>query len=106
MSATGRRWRLRGRFPDGELEGASYPALVRHLLWHRGLRSAEGARRFMEGPPAEYDPLLLPDIEPALARLRQAANGGERVRGELGGAGMVASDLLPALPRAIRELRG
>ncbi len=30
----------------------------------------------------------------------------ERVREELGSAGMVASDLLPALPRAIKELRG
>jgi len=31
---------------------------------------------------------------------------GERVRAELGDAGMVASDLLVALPRAIKELRG
>jgi hydroxyethylthiazole kinase-like uncharacterized protein yjeF len=31
---------------------------------------------------------------------------GERVREELGSAGMVAGDLLPALPRAIKELRG
>jgi len=31
---------------------------------------------------------------------------GERVRAELGSAGMVASDLLVALPRAIKELRG
>ena len=31
---------------------------------------------------------------------------GERVREELGDTGMVASDLLPALPRAIKELRG
>jgi NAD(P)H-hydrate epimerase len=30
----------------------------------------------------------------------------ERVREELGSAGMVASDLLPALPRAMKELRG
>ncbi len=30
----------------------------------------------------------------------------ERVREELGSTGMVASDLLPALPRAIKELRG
>ena len=30
----------------------------------------------------------------------------ERVREELGGQGMVASDLLPALPRAMKELRG
>ena len=34
------------------------------------------------------------------------ALAGERVRQELGDAGMVASDLLPALPRAIKELRG
>src|SRR3990172_4905217 len=87
MTATGRpfgtaqdrRWRLRGRFPDGALEGAPYPTLVRHLLWHRGLRSVDAARGFMEGPPAKYDPLLLPDIEPALARLREAARSGERV---------------------------
>jgi NAD(P)H-hydrate epimerase len=31
---------------------------------------------------------------------------GERVREELGSAGMVAGDLLPALPRAIKGLRG
>jgi len=31
---------------------------------------------------------------------------GERVREELGSAGMIASDLLVALPRAIKELRG
>ncbi len=30
----------------------------------------------------------------------------ERVRGEVGDTGMVASDLLPEMPRAIRELRG
>ena len=62
MTATGRRWRLRGRFPDGALDGAPYPTLVRHLLWHRGMRSVDAARRFMDGPPAEHDPLLLPDI--------------------------------------------
>src|SRR3990172_7707348 len=78
VTATGRRWRLRGRFPEGELEGAPYPTLVRHLLWHRGLRSVDAARRFMDGTPAEYDPLLLPDIEAALARLGQAAQAGER----------------------------
>ena len=31
---------------------------------------------------------------------------GERVREELGSAGMMAGDLLPAVPRAIKELRG
>src|SRR3989304_5550342 len=51
MSATGRRWRLRGRFPEGELDRAPYPALVRHLLWHRGVRTAAEASRVIGGAP-------------------------------------------------------
>lgn len=103
MTASGRRWRLRGRFPEGALEGAPYPALIRHLLWHRGLRTAEEATRFMEGPPVEYDPLLLPDIEPALSRLRQAATGGERtaVYGDFDVDGVTASALLVEGLRAV-----
>ena len=34
------------------------------------------------------------------------ALAGERVSGEMGDTGLLASDLLPALPRAIRDLRG
>jgi single-stranded-DNA-specific exonuclease len=92
----GRRWRLRGRFPEGALEGAPYPTLIRHLLWHRGLRTAEEAERFMQGPPMEYDPLLLPDIEPALRRLRQALRDGERIAvyGDFDVDGVTASALL------------
>ncbi len=96
MTVSGSRWRLRGRFPEGSLEGAPYPTLIRHLLWHRKLRTAEEAERFMEGPPAEYDPLLLPDIEPALSRLRQALRDGERIAvyGDFDVDGVTASALL------------
>ena len=96
MTASGRRWRLRGRFPEGALEGVPYPALIRHLLWHRGLRTADEATRFMEGPPVEHDPLLLPDIEPALGRLRQAVTDGERIAvyGDFDVDGVTASALL------------
>ncbi len=96
MSASGRRWRLRGRFPEGALEGAPYPTLIRHLLWHRRLRTADEAASFMEGPPVENDPMLLPDIEPALARLRQALRDGERVAvyGDFDVDGVTASALL------------
>jgi single-stranded-DNA-specific exonuclease len=96
MTGTGRRWRLRGRFPDGSLEGAPYPTLIRHLLWHRGLRRVDEAARFMEGPPVEHDPMLLPDIEPAVSRLRQAVRDGERVAvyGDFDVDGVTASALL------------
>ncbi len=99
MSATGRRWRLRGRFPEGELSGAPHPALIRHLLWHRGVRTAAEASRFMDRSPAgtgEHDPLLLPGMEEALTRLRQAIHGGEPVAvfGDFDVDGVTASALL------------
>jgi single-stranded-DNA-specific exonuclease len=69
---------------------------MRHLLWHRGLRTAAEAQRFMEGPGVEHDPLLLPDIEPAMARLGAAASGGERVAvyGDFDVDGVTASAVL------------
>lgn len=96
MSVLGRRWRLRGRFPQGALEGAPYPTLVRHLLWHRGVRTAAEARRFLEGPAGEHDPLLLPGMKQALARLRQAVRGGETVAvfGDFDVDGVTASAVL------------
>jgi single-stranded-DNA-specific exonuclease len=50
----------------------------------------------MEGPPGEYDPLLLPDIEKALSRLRQAIDGSERVvvYGDFDVDGVTATALL------------
>ncbi len=92
----GRRWRLRGRFPEGALEEAPYPTLIRHLLWHRGLRTVDEATSFMEGPPVEHDAMLLPDIEPAVSRLQQAVRDGERVTvyGDFDVDGVTASALL------------
>jgi len=34
-----RRWRLRQQAPPDFLARSPYPALVRQLLWHRGVRS-------------------------------------------------------------------
>src|SRR6266516_4581009 len=64
-----RRWRLRGRQPEGDLATAPYPPLIRHLLWHRGVRTPAEAAAFIDGAVVEYDPMLLPDIEPALHKL-------------------------------------
>src|SRR2546425_1201663 len=74
-----RRWRLRGRFPDDALAGAPSPPLIRHLLWHRGLRTLADADAFLNGAPPDYDPLLLPDAEAALQRLRRAIHDGETI---------------------------
>ena len=97
-----RRWRLRGRQLEGDLASAPYPPLIRHLLWHRGVRTPAEAAAFMDGTPVEYDPLLLPDIEPALDRLRRAMDEGEliAVYGDFDVDGVTASTIL------IEGLRG
>ncbi|HEY5639559.1 MAG TPA: DHH family phosphoesterase, partial [Dehalococcoidia bacterium] len=78
-TATGKRWRLRGRFPDDALQGAPQQPLVRHLMWHRGVRTAAEAEVFAGARDPENDPLLLPDIEPALDRISVAIEAGEQI---------------------------
>ncbi|MDO8617072.1 MAG: single-stranded-DNA-specific exonuclease RecJ [Dehalococcoidia bacterium] len=97
-----RRWQLRGRVPEGDLASAPYPPLVRHLLWHRGVRTADQARAFVDAAPVDYDPLLLPDARPALERLRRAVQEGELVAvyGDFDVDGVTASAIL------IEALRG
>lgn len=93
-----RRWRLRGRFPEHALADTPYPPLVRHLLWHRGLRSAAEADAFIAGtlPDGGPDPLLLPDGGPAIDRLRRAVQDGETVAvyGDFDVDGITASAIL------------
>src|SRR5437867_4771908 len=90
------RWRLRGRFPEGELAGAPYPALIRHLLWHRGVRTLAQASAIMDSTPVEYDPLLLPDAEAAITRLQAAIRDGETIAvyGDFDVDGVTASAIL------------
>src|SRR3990172_10855733 len=103
LIATRKRWRLRGRFPEGDRAAAPYPPLVRHLLWHRGVRTPSAAAAFVENAPPEYDPLLMPDAQAALARLRQAIDQREliAVYGDFDVDGVTASAILV---QGLREL--
>jgi single-stranded-DNA-specific exonuclease len=102
---SGRRWRLRGRFPDGELEGAPYQPLIRHLLWHRGLRTTADAAAFLDARDPGFDPMLLPDMGLALNRLQRAIAADEliAVYGDFDVDGVTASAILI---EALRELGG
>lgn len=93
---SGRRWQLRGRFPDGELDGAHKEPLVRHLLWHRGLRSAADAATFLEARDPGFDAMLLPDIEIAIERMQRVITSGEliAVYGDFDVDGVTASAIL------------
>ena len=90
------RWRLRGRFPEGELGAAPYPSLIRHLLWHRGVRTLAQASAIMDSIPVDYDPLLLPDAEAAITRLQAAIRDGETIAvyGDFDVDGVTASAIL------------
>lgn len=91
-----RRWRLRGRFPDDALAETPHPPLIRHLLWHRGVRTPDAVAAFVDGQAVSYDPLLLPDMEAAVYRLRQAIQRGEliAVYGDFDVDGLTASVIL------------
>ncbi len=95
-TATGKRWRLRGRFPDDALKDAPGQPLVRHLMWHRGVRTAAEATAFTEARDPAYDALLLPDIEPALDRIVRAIETGEliAVYGDFDVDGVTAAAIL------------
>jgi len=94
--STKRHWRLRGRFPEGELAAAPYPPLIRHLLYHRGVTTLEDAAAFTSDATIAYDPLLMPDMDAALTRLRQAIHDNERIAvyGDFDVDGVTASAIL------------
>ncbi len=100
---TGRRWHLRGRFPEGELAAAPYQPLVRHLLWHRGIRTLADAAAFMDSRDPLNDTALLPDLDLALDRLERAITAGEliAVYGDFDVDGVTSSAILI---EALREL--
>ena len=56
------------------------PPFHSHLLYNRGIRSAADAELFLNADRRlSHSPNLLPDIQPAVARLRQAINARERI---------------------------
>jgi len=74
-----RRWRLRTGERTDALRSSGYPPLVQRLLANRGVRTLNEARRFLQGASAPLDPLLLPDMEAAVQRLRLALSREELV---------------------------
>ena len=97
-----RRWLVRS--PAPALVDSPFPPLIRHLLYHRGVRSEDEAARFLFlEPRPEPDPILLPGVERAVQRLSAAITGDEGIAvfGDFDVDGVTAAALLT---QALEEL--
>ena len=66
------------------------------LLVSRGMQTPEQARSFLEADAAEFDPMSLPDMEKAVARIRKALDSFERIAiyGDYDADGVTATAVL------------
>jgi single-stranded-DNA-specific exonuclease len=90
-----RRWLIRPSAPA--LVGSPFPPLIRHLLYHRGVRSESQAARFLFLEPwPEQDPSALPGMERAVERISAAITAGEGIAvfGDFDVDGVTAAALL------------
>ncbi|MBC8450843.1 single-stranded-DNA-specific exonuclease RecJ [bacterium] len=79
-----RRWKLpdpgKARQISELAQALDAPGAFAAVLVNRGVTTADTAASFLKPDRSQlYDPLLLPDIEPALDRLRTAIDKGERI---------------------------
>lgn len=77
------RWKLPSLDcqPAGQLAAAlGIQAPAARVLWQRGYRDPDSARRFLHPSLADlHDPFLLKDMEAAAERIRRAVAGGEKI---------------------------
>ena len=104
MSAINRRWILREFPPLGFAKQLGFTPFHAHLLYNRGIRTAEDAELFLRSDQRLLnDPMLLPEMGKAVDRLRRALDGGEHIGvfGDFDADGITGTALLTT---ALRDL--
>ena len=104
MSAINRRWVLREFPPFGFAKQLGFTPFHAHLLYNRGIRTAEDAELFLQSDERLLnDPMLLPDMGKAVDRLQRALDGGEHIGvfGDFDADGITGTALLTT---ALRDL--
>ncbi len=99
-----KRWILSEPIPQeifAELD--EFPAVMRRILYNRGINSNEAARMFLLANEPKYDPFLLKDMEIATARILRAINSGENIAvyGDYDVDGVSATVMLVQVIRAL-----
>ena len=73
-------WTVLNPAPPNVVEALGFPPLQAQLLYNRGLSSRSDALSYLSPSSSDvHDPLLLPDMDRAVARLRHAVSDGERI---------------------------
>ena len=73
-------WAILNPAPVEAIESLGFPPLQAQLLYNRGLSSRSDALSYLSPSTSDvHDPLLLPDMDRAVARLRRAISDGELV---------------------------
>ena len=73
-------WAILNPAPVEAIESLGFPPLQAQLLYNRGLSSRSDALSFLSPSTSDvHDPLLLPDMDRAVARLRRAVSDGELI---------------------------
>ena len=104
MSAINRRWVLREFPPFGFAKQLGFTPFHAHLLYNRGIRTADDAELFLQSDERLLnDPMLLPEMGEAIDRLRRALDGGEHIGvfGDFDADGITGTALLTT---ALRDL--
>jgi len=73
-------WKIAvARRTDAASGPAGMPGFFRALLKARGLEDEEAAKAFLNGACQPWDPMLLPDMDKAVARVRQAIEEQQKI---------------------------
>lgn len=81
MASTSKKWQVLPPVPEPvfqEFRGAGHHPLIAQLLYNRGVGSPQAAEEFFN-PEEVSDPFLLPDMDKAVTRLREAIRKGELI---------------------------
>lgn len=75
-----KRWRIAAPITlEASRELECYPAILRQVLFNRGQRTLADANRYLTADGASTDPYLLRGMAPAVGRLLQAVDRGEKI---------------------------
>jgi single-stranded-DNA-specific exonuclease len=75
-----KRWQIAQQIPPGiEAKLIQFPAILRQLLYNRGISGPEEAELYLSAGGSLFDPFRLKDMEKTVERLMRAVNTGEPI---------------------------